>query len=106
MSASLVIFSAPMLSGAFLHLRDGAFMDNGKELSLVVGTTLPVAFSEEMMYRKAVPGASLEHHFRLRAVVYGAVLFSLLHAVNVPAGTTFLSIVLPVRGERKEKGRA
>lgn len=55
---------------------------------VVAATTFLVGFSEELMYRGIVFSAFLQDS-KVKAVLVSAVIFSLLHAVNVFGGVTF-----------------
>ncbi|MBS9779710.1 MAG: CPBP family intramembrane metalloprotease [Moraxellaceae bacterium] len=55
---------------------------------VVALTTFLVGFSEELMYRGMVFSAFLQDS-KVKAVLVSAVIFSLLHAVNVLAGVSF-----------------
>lgn len=74
-----------VIAALFVQLvRTGDVVLSGLAL-LVIVTTILVGFSEELMFRGVVLGAGLGATGTGKAIVISAVLFSLLHSVNVLA---------------------
>lgn len=83
---TFVIFSLVILSMFIIYLTTGDFKGHGSILPLVVITTLLVGVSEELMFRGIVLSAFLEKENTVKAIIGSALLFALLHSVNILGG--------------------
>lgn len=83
---TFIIFSLVILSTFIIYLATGDFKGHGSILPLVVITTLLVGVSEELMFRGIVLSAFLEKENTVKAIIVSALLFALLHSVNILGG--------------------
>ena len=82
----MVIFTICIGAAFFMYLAPGSFSENRFMILLTAATTLLVGISEELMFRGVVLSGFLEKHGKMQSVLYSALLFSLLHSVNMLGG--------------------
>ncbi len=83
---TFVIFSLVILSMFIIYLITGNFKGHGSIFPLVVITTLLVGVSEELMFRGIVLSSFIEKESTVKAIIVSALLFALLHSVNILGG--------------------
>lgn len=82
------------LASIFNILIYGDFSNNTNLLLLCLLMTVLVGFSEELMFRGIILRIFLEKNSLNKAILISALLFSLLHSVNVLAGLDPLGVML------------
>lgn len=87
-----IIYSVLIILNAVLFIFHKAYLAYGDTLVTMFITTILIGFSEELIYRGIVLSGLLKNHSKIKAIVYSAILFSLLHAVNIFAAFPLSSV--------------
>lgn len=90
-SALLILLMLLFLSRAILF--GGLDVAAQRSIALIAGGTLLVGFAEELMFRGVVLGGFVRVMPRALAVLCSAVVFALLHSVNMLAGLSFMDML-------------
>ena len=93
-TGAFLIYSIFMIFAFVLYLLQGADKANTEYFIYIVITTALVATSEEIMYRGIVVTGLLKHNSKVKAIIYSAILFSLLHTVNILGGVSISSMLI------------
>ncbi len=91
---SLVIVFAMFFAGMYAFFTENLSTSQWQQIALICFTTFLVGFSEELMFRGIVFNTFFKTHSKIKAVLISAVVFSLLHSVNVFGGLAFTSMLI------------
>ena len=90
----VLIYYALMMSAVFLfYIIDRYYLENRELMVTIVIATVFIAVSEELIYRGIVLNGYLRNNSVIKSVFCSAVLFSLLHSVNIFAGFGVISVL-------------
>ena len=88
----LIVYSFIILVITVLFVLQKGYLENSNIFIKAFITTIFIAISEESIYRGIVLQGYLENNSKIKSIICSAVLFSLLHAVNVFAGFEISSV--------------
>ena len=88
----LIAYSFIILVIAVLFVLQKGYLENSDIFIKAFITTIFIAISEESIYRGIVLQGFLENNSKTKAIIFSAILFALLHVVNVFAGFEVSSI--------------
>ena len=90
----LLIYIVMYCSLIVVYILEKGYLENLDILPKAIITTIFIAISEELVYRGVILSGFLNQNSLIKAVVFSALLFSLLHCVNVLAGLSFIPLVI------------
>ena len=89
-----LIYSSILAVILALFVLQNGYPQNASIFITTFITTIFIAVSEEIVYRGIVLQGFLENNSKFKAIICSAILFSLLHFVNIFAGFNITSVIL------------
>ncbi|WP_461815668.1 CPBP family intramembrane glutamic endopeptidase [Faecalimonas sp.] len=90
----LLVYSLFLTVILVLFIVQKGYLQNFDSFITTLITTIFIAISEEIVYRGIVLQGFFENNSKFKAIICSAILFSLLHFVNIFAGFTITSVIL------------
>ena len=90
----LVYYSLIMIFIFILYMVKKSYLENLSTITTILITTICIAVSEELVYRGILLNGFMKNNTKVKSIVYSAIFFSLLHAVNAFAGFSISSVLI------------